>query len=326
MKISIIIPMFKVEEFIERCLNSCVHQDIPKDEYEIICVNDGSPDRSAEIAREKAKLYINIVVIDRMNGGLSAARNTGLRNAKGEYIFFLDSDDWIKENSIATIYKKCKESNLDMLRICAADMIGEEARRRFSYSNEGEVLTGKEILRKGIVFCAPFSIYKRQFLFENNLWFYEGIYHEDNEFTPRAFFKAKQVGTINDVFYYVYQNPNSITRSFNTKKAFDNIIVMNSLHDFQQREDPGKDNAFNYVITGTMNSALHEAIEFDKNKQNEFEEALYANRHLYTHLLHSGHFVYRIEGVLMKILPKRPIAVYKFMNLFDWRRIKKNKN
>ncbi|MBQ8704154.1 MAG: glycosyltransferase [Bacteroidales bacterium] len=325
MKISIIIPMYKVEAFIEKCLTSCIKQDISEKDYEIVCVNDGSPDNSAVIAREMAKKYTNIIVKDRENGGLSAARNTGLKHAKGDYVWFVDSDDWIKENCLKKIVETCEQHNLDMLRICAANMYGDKAVRRFSYPEEVAVEKGRDILKQGIVFCAPFSIYRRQFLLDNNLWFYEGIFHEDNEFTPRAFFKAERVGALNDLLYFVYQNPNSITRSFNPKKAFDNIIVMNSLHDFQQREDPGTDNAFNYVITGTMNAALHEAIEFDKEKQREFAEALYGNRNLYTHLLHSGRTIYYLEGILLKIFPKHPIEVYQFMNLFDRRSIKTKK-
>lgn len=319
--------MYKVEVFLEKCLTSCVNQDLSETDYEIICVNDGSPDRSSEIAREFAKQYSNIKVVDRENGGLSAARNTGLRNAHGEYIFFLDSDDWIKENCIGNLYKKCKDNELDMLRICAANMMGDEPQRRFAYSDESSVVAGKEILRKGIAFCAPFSIYRRQFLLDNNLWFYEGIYHEDNEFTPRAFFKAERVGSWNEVIYFVYQNPNSITRSYNPKKAFDCIKVMQSLHDFQEQEDPGKNNAFNYVITGTLNAALHEAVEFDKETKAAFSEALYSHKYFYNHLFNTGHIIYTIEGILMKVLPKHPIFVYKFMNLFDRRSIKKdNKN
>ena len=317
--------MYKVEAFIERCLNSCVHQDLQINEYEIICVNDGSPDRSADIAREFSKRYANVRVIDRENGGLSAARNTGLRNATGEYVFFVDSDDWIKENCLATIYCKCKEGNLDMLRICAANMIGDVAKRRFTYSNESAILKGKEILRKGITFCAPFSVYRRKFLLDNDLWFYEGIYHEDNEFTPRAFFKAERVGAYNELLYFVYQNPNSITRSFNPKKAFDCITVINSLHNFQLKEDPGIRNSFNYVIAGTLNAALFEAVELSKEQQKDFSDALYKIKEIYSHLVYSGQTRYEIEGVLLKLFPKSPITIYRLMNIFDMRKIKRSR-
>lgn len=323
--LSIIIPMYKVEAFIERCLNSCVHQDLQINEYEIICVNDGSPDRSAEIARSIAEQHKNIKVVDRENGGLSAARNTGLRNAQGKYVFFVDSDDWIKENCLSEIYRRCENQNLDMLRICAANMIDDKPIRRFSYANEDTVKEGRSLLREGIQFCAPFSIYRRGFLKDNNLWFYEGIYHEDNEFTPRAFYKAERVGAYNELLYFVYQNPNSITRSFNPKKAFDCITVINSLHNFQLKEDPGIRNSFNYVIAGTLNAALFEAVELSKEQQKDFSDALYKIKEIYSHLVYSGQTRYEIEGVLLKLFPKFPITIYRLMNIFDMRKIKRSR-
>lgn len=325
MRISIIIPLYKVEAFIEKCILSCLHQDIPSSDYEIICVNDGSPDKSAEIAREIANKYNNIKVIDRENGGLSAARNTGLKNAVGDYVWFVDSDDWIKENCLKRIVDTCEVLNLDMLQICAANMIGNKAVRRFTRKDDGNVTKGRDVLRGGIAFCAPFSIYKRKFLIDNHLWFYEGIFHEDNEFSPRVFFKAERVSSINDVVYFVYQNPNSITRSFNPKKAFDCIIVVKNLHDFQIKENPGKRNCFNKVIARTLNSSFHEVIKLEKQMQRDFSAELYANKYLYQHLINSGKTIYKIEGFLMRVFPKKPIAVYRFLNMFDRRGIKKMK-
>lgn len=95
-KLSIIIPVYNVELYIEKCLQSCLSQDIPYDEYEIIVVNDGSPDGSLAIAESIAKTTTNMTIISQKNGGLSAARNTGMSVAKGEYIWFVDSDDWIE--------------------------------------------------------------------------------------------------------------------------------------------------------------------------------------------------------------------------------------
>ena len=312
--------MYKVEAFIEKCLLSSLHQDIPYSEYEIICVNDGSPDKSADIAKEIAKKHDNINVIDQDNGGLSAARNTGLKSASGDYVWFVDSDDWIKENCLKRIVDTCEVLNLDMLQICAANMKGDEPVRRFYRKDDGNVIKGRDVLRRGIAFCAPFSIYKRKFLIENHLFFYEGIFHEDNEFSPRVFFKAERVSSINDVVYFVYQNPNSITRSFNPKKAFDSIKVVKNLHDFQIKEDPGKRNCFNKVIARTLNTSLHEVIQLEKQMQRDFSAELFANKFLYEHLIYSGKTTYKIEGFLMKLFPKNPIAVYRFLNIFDRRR------
>ena len=98
MKLSIIIPMYNVEPYIEKCLLSCLNQNIPHADYEIIVVNDGSPDGSLGIARRIASTVDNMLIVSQENGGLSAARNKGLSYAKGEYVWFVDSDDWIEEN------------------------------------------------------------------------------------------------------------------------------------------------------------------------------------------------------------------------------------
>ena len=108
--------MYNVEKFLAKCILSCENQNISKKEYEIICVNDGSLDSSAIIAEEIAKQYNNIIIINQENQGLSVARNTGLSNAKGDYVWFVDSDDWIEENCLRRIVSKLS-NNLDVLQL-----------------------------------------------------------------------------------------------------------------------------------------------------------------------------------------------------------------
>ena len=114
-RLSIIVPVYNVEKYIERCLLSLLNQDIPKSEYEIIVVNDGTPDNSADIAQSIADKNENIIVIHRENGGLSAARNTGMEHVHGEYVMFVDSDDYIEPNVLASIFKSANSGNVDML-------------------------------------------------------------------------------------------------------------------------------------------------------------------------------------------------------------------
>lgn len=322
-KISIIIPVYNVEKFVERCVMSCIHQNILSDEYEIILVNDGSKDNSLSIIEGLAEKYSNIMVYSQENQGLSGARNTGLRQATGEYVWFIDSDDWIQENCIKKVTDVCFQRKLDMLQICAANMYNDKIMRRFSYSDEESIFSGVEALNRGIPFCAPFSIYRRDFLEQHKLSFYPGIFHEDNEFSPRAYYYAERVSSLNDLLYYVYQNPNSITRTVNPKKAFDCIIVMNSLHDFMTGMKEEAKLSFHRLITGTFNAAIHDTIEISKEDVNRFNDELCKNRHLYIHLLKSGKWMYQLEGVLLKLFPNSPIKIYHLMNYFDRRRIKK---
>lgn len=100
MKLSIIVPMYNVEQYIEKCLKSLLNQDLSRDDYEILIINDGSKDRSKHIVNEYMKNNKNIRMINQKNGGQSKARNTGIDNAKGEYLFFVDSDDYIEDYTL----------------------------------------------------------------------------------------------------------------------------------------------------------------------------------------------------------------------------------
>lgn len=115
--VSIIVPIFNVEKYLAECLDSLVKQTM--DDIEIIMVNDGSIDDSEEIAKSYVDLNENFCLINRENSGLSAARNSGLDVAKGEYVYFLDSDDFLSDDAIEKLYKKAKAEDLDQLRVAA---------------------------------------------------------------------------------------------------------------------------------------------------------------------------------------------------------------
>ena len=110
-KVSIIIPIYNVEEYLEECLKSAVNQSLQ--EIEIICVNDGTPDNSMDIVKRYAAADHRIVIVEKENGGLSSARNAGLQAAKGEYVYFLDSDDYILENAMEVLYGQASKDALD---------------------------------------------------------------------------------------------------------------------------------------------------------------------------------------------------------------------
>lgn len=117
MKLSIIIPVYNTEKYLRKCVESCENQDVSKDEYEILLINDGSKDDSLRIANELASEYSNIVVYDQVNSGASATRNNGIKYAKGEYIWFVDSDDYIEKNILGQILSELYSNNLDALCI-----------------------------------------------------------------------------------------------------------------------------------------------------------------------------------------------------------------
>lgn len=299
--ISLIIPVYKVEQYIERCLISCLNQkDINPSDYEIIVINDGSPDKSADIARNILAGYPNCKVIDQPNKGLGGARNTGIENASGEYIWFIDSDDWIAPDSLSILkINILKYSFPDLIRFRSANVIESKYQIRQSEYLEN-ISSGIEVFeRGGLITCAPFQLIKRSVLQENKLRFREGIFHEDNEFMPRLAYYSKTVASINDVLYFVYQNPTSITRTINPKKSFDLIEVCDSLSLFAKchKYPSMADTAMNAFISLSLNNALSGISNQDPQIKQDFNAKLFLNRHLFRHLIKSKTPKYILEGI-----------------------------
>lgn len=232
---SIIIPVYNVKQYLHDCLNSVLNQTFLN--YEVICINDGSTDGSSLILDEYAAKYSNVSIINQENKGLSAARNAGIRAAKGDYIFFLDSDDWIEPNTLKILAEKQK----------GEDLLCFNGRRYFEDGtteppDAGIVedrLTGWEyynkyalVSRKFHFVCTVLRLYRREYLLKNNLLFEEGIYHEDNLFTPLACYYAKSVKVIPDILYVYRIREGSITQTANVQRLFDMITVANKLSDF----------------------------------------------------------------------------------------------
>lgn len=308
--------MYNVELYIERCLMSCLKQDISCEDYEIIVVNDGSPDGSLQIAERIAKDYNNITIISQPNGGLSAARNTGLSVAKGDYVWFVDSDDWIKENCLKEVLEQLYSEGLDALAICRAWVKNENVEFPPIYKYQG-IMKGKDALLKGnVIPCVPFTIYNRNFLNRNNLRFYKGIYHEDNEFTYRSYYYLNKVAFTNKVLYFVYSNPNSITRTFNTKKSYDLFIVANSLMDFMCIVEKKYKIIYYNEIGQLINSALNNLNGADKLDINNFNDFVNKNRHLFKYLIKSNVFKYKLEGILFSIFPTYTYSTYTILLKF----------
>lgn len=316
-KISLIIPVYNVEQYLEKCLTSCIKQDIPLEEYEIIIINDGAKDNSLSIAKSFEEKYKNIRVYSQENQGLSAARNKGLSLAKGEYVWFIDSDDYIETNCLKKVTDVCLNENLDALAVCAANVIDDKHIRRFSYPDFG-VLQGKDVMKDvGLQVCIPFTIYKKTFLEDYSLHFLDGIFHEDSEFTPRAYYFARKISSVNDIFYFVNQNPTSITRTNNPKKAFDIIKVCNSLSEFSTSILPEYKIKFDNIISTNINSALYNSFEMNSGDKDKLNNIIYENRHLFIHLKKSNILKYKIEGFIFNLLPKRTVHVYQFLQMFN---------
>ncbi len=233
-KISIVVPVYNVEKYLKRCLDSLVNQTLK--DIEIICVNDGSKDNSLNILEEYAKKDNRIVILNQKNAGLSAARNTGMEIAKGEYIGFVDSDDWVDLDFFEKLYIAAKNNDCD---IAVADFIREHPTKKKKRLN----ITKEEIFEKPedkYLACKTYregcvwnKIYRTEFLKRIDLKFVVGMYYEDRDFTARSLFYSKKLITVPDTYYRYFVNPKSIVKKgINVIQNDHYILVRQQVLDF----------------------------------------------------------------------------------------------
>lgn len=191
LKFSIIVPAYNLSKFIIACLDSIVNQDLEKNEYEVLIINDGSTDTTASIVEEYTKKHQNFFLINKDNGGVSSARNLGLKKAKGEYIFFVDGDDFLCDNILGKIYSLIKNNNLDIARFgynYATNFILRKDKPRVLEKSE-KIIQGLEFLKKhDIDDFFPWSfVFSREYLSKHNLKFNNELsFSEDKEFIIKS--------------------------------------------------------------------------------------------------------------------------------------------
>lgn len=220
--VSVIIPIYKVEDYLSVCLNSVVNQTLTN--IEIICVDDGSPDHSAEIVEQYAKENDNISLIRKENGGLSSARNAGLEVAKGRYVYFLDSDDYLERDAMEKLCQKADAEQLDILYF-NTEIFFESGRvkeqnqnyvnyytRKHDYSGvcTGQSMFAKMRTNREFFPSVCLQLFRRSLISENGVRFYNGILHEDNLFSFQCLILAKRTDYIEDAFYHRRMHGDSI--------------------------------------------------------------------------------------------------------------------
>lgn len=219
-QLSIIVPIYNVEQYIAQCLDSVYHQDIPEEEYEVICVNDMSPDNSRDTVIAYQKDHANLHLIDHdINKKLGGARNTGMRAARGKYILFLDSDDMLLPNSLKQLVEEMDMHDDDYIHFNFINLfengsLGPEL--AFDYGTQQT--TGSELFFCKTIpwqqqICVWRKIYRADFIRQNSLYFAEDIMYEDNDFSMRVAATATKCRHL-DISPYIYrQNPESVTKA-----------------------------------------------------------------------------------------------------------------
>ncbi len=235
--------MYNVAQYIERCLESVFNQNFPIENYEVILINDGSPDNSEDLARKYCKGRSIVRIISQENKGLGGARNTGIDNAKGDYIIFLDADDVISKDALNSINLVVQNDRFDIIEL-SCSLVDEdlEVFSTFSPNNLFEVFPGKTYyLNNKSLHSVCNKIYSKYFLDRFNLRFKEHIYVEDFEFNTRALHFANKMISKQIHFQSFVQTKGSITRDskMKTKQKIvnDNLAITKSIVAFKESVD-----------------------------------------------------------------------------------------
>lgn len=222
--LSVIVPVYNVEKYLKRCLESILVQSW--NDYEIILVDDGSTDSSAQICDLYAEKYEMIRVIHKENKGLSDTRNRGIEEASGEYVYFPDSDDWLEPNTFSELSDVIEELTYDIISF-NREFVTSEEDKLISAKSRIQKLSGKQALlemlkQSDVTGFANDKIYRKKLFLDNDIEFPVGKYYEDLGTNYKLFLKATKVYVTNQKYYhYLITNPDSITQSWNEQKLQD---------------------------------------------------------------------------------------------------------
>lgn len=244
--LSVIIPIYNVEKYLRQCIDSVIQQHI--EDMELILVDDGSPDKCPDICNEYAHNYSFIKVIHKKNGGLSDARNRGLKEANGQYVIFMDSDDWWNPNVSVQKMLEYVQGNpsIDMLLFTSYDYIEGEGyfqRNEHQRFDQIDVSSVKKfyqsLLENGNMEVAAYTkILKREFLIENELYFKLNLLSEDNEWIIRLYRVLSNVEIVNKPLYiYRVGREDSISNTIKKKNILDLLSIVKESIDYYSKND-----------------------------------------------------------------------------------------
>ena len=259
MILSIIIPAYNAEQYLEKCVESCENQNITNDLYELIIVNDGSKDDTLIKAKKLAEKYENIKVFTQENQGTASARNLGMKKALGLYFWFVDADDYVEKNSFLDIYRGFEQNQFPDIFVVKMKIITQNMNIVHSYNERDNVeMVGRDVVISGFkpaTVCV--LICKSSYVQDYDLAFRKEIFLEDGEFSLRCMAMAKSV-FFSDIVAYVYEkHQGSKTENVNLdgiyKKLWGNIPLVLSWKDFAKKIE---DKKLNRVIISRCNSTL----------------------------------------------------------------------
>lgn len=322
MMLSVIIPTYNREATIVKTLESVFRQTDHSIDYEVIVVDDGSSDHTVDVCEHLTALHPQLRVVTGQHGGPGNARNRGVAAARGSYIWFIDSDDFIEEGAFAVVQKKMVRG-CDAIVFPGANLVNGTKVRRSSYAHlAGQVVTGAQFL-SSVIDCnllklkSRFSpsvlsfLFSRDFLTSQHLSMLPEIYHEDLEFTPRALMAAQTVLVLDDILYLVNLTQNSIVRSVNQKKAYDNLTVVRSLYDYVQSHPSGYDRKLYAIMGIAFCNSLEEIWKAKAYHEKRYINDLRENSAVYRRVLSRSYYgKFLLMAVVLRLAPTFLVSFY----------------
>ena len=281
MKVSVIVPVYNVEKYIKKCLDSLVNQTL--NGVEIIVVNDGSPDNSQKIIDEYTKKYKNVKSYIKENGGLSDARNYGIKKATGEYISFVDSDDYIRNDMLEIMYNYAIKEDLNVV-VCDSINVYDNGSEILIKSNNN--YSDNDV--RNYIISPPMActrLFKKTIF--DKIQFKKNIYYEDLEMTPKVVNITDKIGFVSEGLYYYVQRDGSIMKQnvFN-KKLLNIFDVLKSNKDLLEDKFPEE---IEYMyITHLLRTASLRFLNYDNGKE----------------------YIYKIHNIMKEYFPKWKNNVY----------------
>ena len=302
-KVSVIVPVYNVEKYLEKCLDSLASQTLK--ELEVIIVNDGSPDNSEKIIDKYVKKYQNFYGYKKKNGGLSSARNYGIKYAKGEYIAFLDSDDYVRNDMYLKMYDKAVSDNFDMV-VCDVNYVFDDKEYVVTSNIKTDTTNNKKTM-KNIYPAAWNKIFKKELLTKNDVYFKEGVWFEDVEFIYRLLPYVKNIGVVHEPFNQYVQREGSITNTVN-KKIYDYVYNMNGVIDFYKErklyDEYRKELEYSYVryVYATF---VKSTLRYDyKDYLESVSFAIKSVHDYFPKYRRNGYFYQSLKGIYLVIFTK----------------------
>ena len=302
-KVSVIVPVYNVEPYLEKCLDSLAKQTLK--EIEVIVVNDESPDESQKIIDKYAEKYKNIHSYQKKNGGVSDARNFGIKQATGEYIAFVDGDDYVSYNMYELMYNKAKSGNFDVV-VCDLNYVYSETEIKEVSSKIETDTTNIKQTYVNMYPCVWNKIYKKK-LFNNGIEFKKGVWFEDVDFLYKIFPFVKSIGVVKKPLNQYVQRTGSITKTFD-ERLYNYIDNFNDLVEFYKErnlyDEYYKELEYCYVryILATF---VRQATNYDKEEYDKAVETAIENvRKNFPHYRKNKYFYQSLKGIYLILFNK----------------------